>query len=172
MALPPIRVDEPTIAMIFGVNTSPSPAAKASTSPRASSASGSSAELRTNVAMRVEDTDSPDAFQVSGRGELQLAILIETMRREGYELQVSQARRSSPSEIDGEMHEPIELLVIDVPEEYIGVVIAAARRRARGRMTKMMHHGTGRVRLEFSVPSRGLIGFRSSSSPTPAAPAS
>jgi GTP-binding protein len=100
-----------------------------------------------------------DSFKVSGRGELQLAIIIEMMRREGYELQVSKPEVITRSE-DGQRLEPIELAVIDSPETFIGVITEALGRR-RGRMTKMVNHGTGRVRMEFEVPSRGLIGFRS-----------
>ena len=117
------------------------------------------AELRKNVSLRVEETDSPDSFRVMGRGELQLAILIETMRREGYELQASKPTVIS-KEIDGKLQEPMELLLVDVPEDYIGVVSQLLAVR-RGVMTKMDHPGSGRVRLEFSIPSRGLIGFRS-----------
>jgi GTP-binding protein len=116
-------------------------------------------EQRKNVSIRVEETDSPDAFRVTGRGEFQLAIVIETMRREGYELQVSKPTVIT-REIDGAVHEPVELLVIDVPEEHIGIVSQLLATR-RGKMTKMVHGGSGRVRLEFAVPSRGLIGFRS-----------
>jgi GTP-binding protein len=116
-------------------------------------------EQRKNVSLRVEETDSPDALKVTGRGEFQLAIVIETMRREGYELQVSKPTVIT-RELKGILQEPIETLVVDLPEEHIGIVsqLLAAR---RGKMTKMVHGGTGRVRLEFSVPSRGLIGFRS-----------
>ena len=112
-----------------------------------------------NVSVRIEDTDSPDALRVTGRGELQLAILIETMRREGYELQVSKPTVVT-RHVDGGLHEPVELLLIDVPEDYIGVVSQLLAVR-RGKMTKMTHTGSGRVPLEFDVPSRGLIGFRS-----------
>jgi GTP-binding protein len=116
-------------------------------------------EQQRNVSVRIEETESPDAMCVTGRGELQLAILIETMRREGYELQVSKPMAVT-REIDGRLHEPVELLLVDVPEEYIGVVAQLLGLR-RGRMIKMVPAGAGRVRLEFSVPSRGLIGFRS-----------
>jgi GTP-binding protein len=117
------------------------------------------AEQRKNVSLRIEDTDSPDALRVMGRGELQLAILIETMRREGYELQVSKPTIIT-KQVDGVEQEPMELLLVDVPEEYIGVVTQLLAVR-RGKMTKMHHTGSGRVRLEFAIPSRGLIGFRS-----------
>ena len=110
------------------------------------------------MSLRVEPTDTPDAFKVSGRGEFQLAILVEKMRREGYELAVCKPEVIT-REIDGERHEPIELLVIDCPEEYVGVVTQKMGTR-RGRMINMVNHGTGRMRLEFRIPSRGLIGFR------------
>src|SRR5258705_7744105 len=115
-------------------------------------------ELLGNVSLRVEDTDSPEQMKVIGRGELQLSILIEMMRREGYELQVSRPEIVT-KEIDGVKMEPVEDLVIDVPEEFQGVVIAQAGTR-RGVPTKMVNHGNGRVRPEFRLPARGLIGFR------------
>jgi len=116
-------------------------------------------EILGNVAIRVEETDSPDQFKVSGRGELQLAILIEMMRREGYELQVSKPEAITRN-VDGAVLEPIESVVVDCPDDFIGVITEALGRR-KGQMTKMVNHGTGRVRLEFDAPSRGLIGFRS-----------
>ena len=106
----------------------------------------------------MEPTDSPDTFKVSGRGELQLAILIEMMRREGYEMAVGKPEVLT-REVEGQRHEPMESLVVDCPEEFIGVITQKLGVR-RGRMTKMINHGTGRVRLEFRLPSRGLIGFR------------
>ena len=106
----------------------------------------------------MEPTDSPDTFKVSGRGELQLAILIEMMRREGYELSVGKPEVLT-KDIDGQRHEPMEILVVDCPEDFIGVVTQKIGVR-KGRMTKMVNHGSGRVRLEFRLPSRGLIGFR------------
>jgi len=157
--LPRIRVDEPTIAMIFSVNTSPWSGREGDYVTSRKLRERLSQEQRRNVSLRVEDTDSPDAFRVTGRGELQLAIVIETMRREGYELQVSKPTVVTRS-VDGAVHEPLELLVVDVPEDYIGVVSQLLAVR-RGKMLKMVHAGSARVRLEFGVPSRGLIGFRS-----------
>ena len=116
-------------------------------------------EQRRNVSLRVEETEQPDAFQVTGRGEFALAIVIETMRREGYELMVSKPTVIT-REIGGAINEPMELLVIDIPEDFIGVVSQLLAMR-KGKMTKMIHAGSSRVRLEFAVPSRGLIGFRS-----------
>lgn len=157
--LPKIIVDEPTISMIFGVNTSPFSGKEGKWVTSRKIRERLDKETLANVAIRVEDTDSPDSFKVSGRGELQLAILIEMMRREGYELQVSKPEVITRVE-EGRKLEPIELAVVDCPETFIGVVTEALGRR-KGRMTKMINHGTGRVRMEFEVPSRGLIGFRS-----------
>jgi GTP-binding protein len=116
-------------------------------------------EILVNVSLRVEAGETPDTFVVSGRGELQMAILIETMRREGFEVAVGKPEVITRTE-HGERHEPMEKLVIDCPEEFVGVVTEKIGRR-KGRMTNMVNHGTGRVRLEFRIPSRGLIGFRS-----------
>ena len=157
--LPKITVDEPTIAMIFSVNTSPFSGREGKFVTSRKLRERLDKEALSNVAIRIESTDSMDSFKVSGRGELQLAIIIEMMRREGYELQVSKPEVIMRLE-DGQKLEPIELAVIDCPETFIGVVTEALGRR-RGRMTKMVNHGTGRVRMEFEVPSRGLIGFRS-----------
>ena len=158
--LPVIAVDEPTIAMIFGVNTSPFSGIEGKFVTSRQLKERLDKELLGNVALRVTETDSADQFKVSGRGELQLAILIEMMRREGYELQVSKPEViTRRDEKTGELLEPIELVVIDVPEEFIGVVTEALGRR-KGQMTKMINNGSGRVRLEYEVPSRGLIGFR------------
>lgn len=157
--LPVIAVDEPTISMIFGVNNSPFAGKEGRYVTSRQVKERLEKETLGNVAIRVEDTDSPDQFKVSGRGELQLAILIEMMRREGYELQVSKPEAITRVK-DGVTLEPIELVVIDCPQEFIGVVTEAMGRR-KGQMTKMVNHGTGRVRLEFETPSRGLIGFRS-----------
>ncbi len=157
--LPLINVDEPTIAMIFGVNNSPFSGIDGKFVTSRQIRERLDRELLGNVALRVEDTASPDQFKVSGRGELQLAILIEMMRREGYELQVSKPEVITKRGENGELLEPIEQVVIDVPEEFIGVVTEALGRR-KGQMSKMINNGTGRVRLEYEVPSRGLIGFR------------
>ena len=156
--LPVIAVDEPTIAMIFGVNNSPFAGREGKYVTSRQIGERLDKEVLGNVAIRVEQTDSPDQFKVSGRGELQLAILIEMMRREGYELQVSKPEVIT-RRIDGVLHEPIEQVVVDCPDEFIGVVTEAMGRR-KGQMMKMVNHGTGRVRLEFETPSRGLIGFR------------
>jgi GTP-binding protein len=156
--LPSIAVDEPTIAMIFGVNNSPFAGREGKYVTSRQIKERLDKEILGNVAIRVEDTDSPDQFKVSGRGELQLAILIEMMRREGYELQVSKPEAIT-RKVEGKTLEPIEAVVIDCPDEFIGVITEALGRR-KGQMTKMVNHGTGRVRLEFEAPSRGLIGFR------------
>ena len=157
--LPLINVDEPTIAMIFGVNNSPFSGIDGKFVTSRQIKERLERELLGNVALRVEDTASPDQFKVSGRGELQLAILIEMMRREGYEMQVSKPEVITKRGENGELLEPIEQVVVDVPEEFIGVVTEALGRR-KGQMSKMINNGTGRVRLEYEVPSRGLIGFR------------
>ena len=157
-ALPVIAVDEPTISMIFGVNNSPFAGREGKYVTSRQLKERLDRELLANVAIRVEPTESPDQFKVSGRGELQLAILIEMMRREGYELLVSKPEVIT-RERDGKTLEPIELVVVDCPDEFIGVVTEAMGRR-KGQMVKMVNHGTGRVRLEFETPSRGLIGFR------------
>jgi len=156
--LPHIKVDEPTIAMVIGVNTSPLAGRDGQHVTSRKIRERLDKETLTNVSIRVEPTETPDSFKVSGRGELQLAILIEMMRREGYEMSVGKPEVLT-KEVDGARHEPMEALVVDCPEEYIGVVTQKVGSR-RGRMTKMVNHGTGRVRLEFRLPSRGLIGFR------------
>jgi GTP-binding protein len=156
--LPVIAVDEPTISMIFGVNNSPFAGKDGKYVTSRQVKERLDKEILGNVAIRVEETESPDQFTVSGRGELQLSILIEMMRREGYEMQVSKPEAITRVS-NGRTLEPIEQVVIDCPEEFIGVVTEAVGRR-KGQMTKMVNHGTGRVRLEFETPSRGLIGFR------------
>ena len=156
--LPSIAVDEPTISMIFSVNNSPFAGTEGRFVTSRQVKERLDRETLGNVAIRVEETDSPEQFKVSGRGELQLSILIEMMRREGYELQVSKPEAIT-RQVDGRLLEPVEQVVIDCPEEFIGVVTEAVGRR-KGQMTKMVNHGTGRVRLEFETPSRGLIGFR------------
>jgi GTP-binding protein len=157
--IPPIAVDEPTVSMIFGVNTSPMAGRDGQYVTSRNLRDRLTRELLGNVSLRVEDTESPEQVKVVGRGELQLSILIEMMRREGYELQVSRPDIVT-REIDGVRKEPVEDLVIDVPEEFQGVVIAQAGTR-RGVLSRMVNHGSGRVRLEFRIPTRGLIGFRS-----------
>jgi GTP-binding protein len=157
-ALPVIAVDEPTISMIFSVNNSPFAGREGKYVTSRQLRERLDRELLSNVAIRVDETETPDQFKVSGRGELQLAILIEMMRRENYELQVSKPQVITQQR-DGKTFEPIELVVVDCPEEFIGVVTEAMGRR-KGQMTKMINHGTGRVRLEFETPSRGMIGFR------------
>ena len=157
--LPIINVDEPTISMIFGVNNSPFSGIDGKFVTSRQIKERLEKELLGNVALRVAETDSADQFRVSGRGELQLAILIEMMRREGYELQVSKPEVITKKGENGELLEPIEQVVVDCPEEFIGVVTEALGRR-KGQMTKMINNGTGRVRMEYEVPSRGLIGFR------------
>ncbi len=158
-ALPPIHVDEPTLSMNFSVNSSPFAGREGKYVTSRNIKERLEKEILYNVSIRVEPTDSPDTFKVSGRGELQLAILIETMRREGFELAVSRPEIIEKT-IDGVRSEPYELLLVDCPEEHIGVVTEKLGVR-RGRMTKMVNNGTGRVRIEFEIPSRGLIGFRS-----------
>jgi GTP-binding protein len=159
LALPPITVDEPTIAIVLQANDSPLSGLEGQFVTSRKLRERLWREILTNVSIRVEETDSPDAFKVSGRGELQLAILIEMMRREGYEMSAGKPEIVS-KEIDGEVHEPVEQLVVDCPETFVGVVTQKVGGR-KGRMTKMVNHGTGRVRMEFRIPSRGLLGFRS-----------
>ena len=157
--LPHVPIDEPTIAMTFTVNTSPFGGSEGTYVTSRHIRDRLDKELLTNVSIRVEEAGGPDAFRVMGRGELQLAILIEIMRREGYELMVGKPEILT-RKIDGVLHEPQELLLVDCPEQFIGVVIEQLGKR-KGQMTKMENHGSGRVRIEFKIPSRGLIGLRS-----------
>ena len=157
--IPPLHVDEPTVSMVFGVNTSPMSGRDGRYVTSRNLRDRLARELIGNVSIRVEDTDSPEQVRVIGRGELQLSILIEMMRREGYELQVSRPRIVTRKR-NGRTEEPVEELVIDVAEDYQGVVIAQLGNR-RATMTRMVNHGSGRIRLEFRIPTRGLIGFRS-----------
>jgi GTP-binding protein len=157
--LEPLTVDEPTLAMVFTVNTGPLCGREGTLVTSRDLRSRLQKELLTNVSIRVEDSDSTDAFRVLGRGELQLAILIETMRREGYELLVGKPEIVVRTE-GGRKLEPQELLVVDCPEAYIGILMEGLGTR-RGAMVKMINHGSGRVRMEFRIPSRGLVGLRS-----------
>ena len=157
--MPPIAVDEPTVSIIFGVNTSPMSGRDGQFVTSRQIKDRLDRELLGNVSIRVEPTDTPEQMKVLGRGELQLSILIEMMRREGYELQVSRPDIVTRA-VNGQVMEPVEDLVIDVAEEFQGVVIAQVGMR-RGTMTKMVNHGSGRIRMEFRIPARGLIGFRS-----------
>jgi GTP-binding protein len=154
-----IQIDEPTIAMMFTINTSPFAGREGQYVTSRNLRERLDKELLTNVSIRVGETGGPEAFRVMGRGELQLAILIETMRREGYELMVGKPEILTKS-INGVLHEPVEMLIIDCPETFLGVVIEKLGGR-KGKMIKMVNHGSGRVRLEFHVPTRGLIGLRS-----------
>ncbi len=157
--LPNIQIDEPTIAMRFTVNTSPFAGMEGKYVTSRNLRERLEKELLTNVSIRVEEDGGPDAHKVMGRGELQLAILIEMMRREDYELMVGKPEILT-KRINDKLHEPQELLVIDCPEQFVGVVIEKLGTR-KGKMSKMVNNGSGRVRLEFLVPSRGLIGLRS-----------
>jgi GTP-binding protein len=157
--LPRVTIDEPTVSMMFQVNTSPFAGLEGKYVTSRNIRERLERELLTNVSIRIEPGETPDAFKVSGRGELQMAILIEMMRREGFELAAGKPEVITRT-VDGVKHEPMERLVIDCPEEFVGVVSEKIGKR-KGRMTNMVNHGTGRVRLEFRIPSRGLIGFRS-----------
>jgi len=157
--LPPIAVEEPTVKMTFGVNTSPFAGREGRFVTSRQLRERLFKELETNVALRVEETDSPETLLVCGRGELHLSILIETMRREGYEFQVSRPEVITKV-IDGRLHEPVEHLVIDAREEHLGFLSEALAKRL-GRLVNLQADGKGGIRLEYSIPTRGLIGFRS-----------
>jgi GTP-binding protein len=157
-ALPIIRVDEPSIGVTISTTTSPFAGKEGSKLTARQISARLDQELIGNVSIRVEPTERPDAWEVQGRGELQLAVLVETMRREGYELCVGQPRVVTKL-IEGDVHEPMERLTIDVPEDFVGVVTQLLALR-KGRMEQMSNHGTGWVRMDYRVPARGLIGFR------------
>ena len=156
--LPVITVDEPSLSVTIGINTSPLAGRSGTKLTARQIKSRLDQELVGNVALRVGETERPDAWEVQGRGELQLAVLVEIMRREGFELTVGQPQVLT-REIDGRVHEPVERLAIDVPEDYVGVVTQLVALR-KGRLEQMVNHGTGWVRMEYLVPARGLIGFR------------
>ena len=159
VALPLITVDQPAISMTIGTNTSPLAGREKGTKVTARLVKDRlDRELIGNVSLKVLETERPDAWEVQGRGELALAILVEQMRREGYELTVGKPQVVT-QEVDGKVHEPMERLTIDAPEEYLGAITQLLAVR-RGRMEQMINHGTGWVRMEFIVPARGLIGFR------------
>jgi len=157
--LEPLLIDEPTLTMVFTINTSPFAGREGQYVTSRDLRARLEKELLTNVSLRVEDMGTTDAFRVLGRGELQLAILIETMRREGYELMVGKPEIVVRTE-NGRRTEPLELLIVDCPENFIGIVMESLGSR-RGEMKKMVNHHSGRVRMEFSISSRGLIGLRS-----------
>ena len=156
--LPVITVDEPSLSMTIGTNTSPLVGQSGKKLTARLLKNRLDAELIGNVSLRVVDTERPDAWEVQGRGELQLAVLVELMRREGFELTVGKPQVVTKT-VDGKLHEPVERLTVDVPEEYVGTVTQLLGSR-KGRMEQMINHGTGWVRLEYLVPARGLIGFR------------
>src|SRR4051794_24707740 len=156
--LPVIHVDEPSLAVVIGINTSPMAGRDGDKLTARQVKERLDRELVGNVSLRVLPTERPDSWEVQGRGELQLAVLVELMRREGYELTVGQPQVVT-REIDGKVHEPVERMSIDVPEEYVGVVTQMLALR-KGRMEQMVNHGTGWVRMDYLVPARGLIGFR------------
>ena len=158
VALPAITVDEPSLAMTIGINTSPLNGSEGDKLTARQLRSRLDAELIGNVSLRVLPTERPDAWEVQGRGELQLAVLVEQMRREGFELTVGKPQVVT-REVDGKVHEPVERVAIDVPEDYLGVVTQLLALR-KGRLDNMVNHGTGWVRMEYVVPARGLIGFR------------
>jgi GTP-binding protein len=156
--LPVITVDEPSLSVTVGINTSPLSGTEGEKLTARQIKDRLDQELVGNVSIRVRETERPDAWEVEGRGELQLVVLLEMMRREGYELTAGQPQVLT-REVDGRLHEPVERLSVDVPEDYVGVVTQALAVR-KGRMEQMVNHSTGWVRLEYLVPARGLIGFR------------
>ena len=157
-ALPLIKVDEPSISMTIGINTSPLAGKSGKLLTARQVKDRLDKELVGNVSLRILNTERPDAWEVQGRGELQLAVLVEIMKREGFELTVGKPQVVTKT-IDGKLHEPMERLTIDAPEDYLGVLTQLMALR-KGRMEQMVNHGTGWIRLEYKVPSRGLIGFR------------
>jgi GTP-binding protein len=156
--LPVLTVDEPSLSVTIGVNTSPLAGQDGSKLTARLLKNRLDAELIGNVSLRVLDTERPDTWEVQGRGELALAVLVELMRREGFELTVGKPEVVT-REVDGQLHEPVERLTVDVPEEHVGAVTQMMGTR-RGELTEMVNHGTGWVRLDYLVPARGLIGFR------------
>jgi GTP-binding protein len=156
--LPPVTVDEPALGMTIGINTSPLAGRSGHKLTARLLKSRLDQELVGNVSIRVKPTERPDTWEVQGRGELQLAVLVETLRREGFELTVGKPQVLT-REIDGSLHEPVERLAIDIPEDFLGVTTQLLALR-KGRMDQMVNHGTGWVRLEYLIPARGLIGFR------------
>jgi GTP-binding protein TypA/BipA len=151
-------VDEPSISVVIGINTSPLAGRDGTRLTARQVRARLDQELVGNVSLRVRETERPDAWEVQGRGELQLAVLVELMRREGFELTVGQPQVLT-REIDGRLHEPVERLSVDVPDDYVGVVTQLLALR-KGRLEHMVNHGTGWVRMDYLVPARGLIGFR------------
>jgi GTP-binding protein len=158
VALAPLDVDEPSLSMTIGINTSPLAGREGSKLTARMVKNRLDAELVGNVSLRVKNTERPDAWEVQGRGELQLAILIETMRREGFELTVGKPKVLTRN-VDGHVHEPMERVTIDAPEEYVGAITSLLSGR-KGAMLDLVNHGTGWVRLEWRIPARGLVGVR------------
>jgi len=156
--LPALRVDEPSISMTIGVNTAPLAGGSGTKLTARLIQNRLATELVGNVSLRIATTERPDTWEIQGRGELQLAVLVELMRREGFELTVGKPQVVT-RHVDGKLHEPVERLTVDVPEQFVGVVTQLLGMR-RGRLEQMVNHGTGWVRMEYLVPARGLIGFR------------